>query len=306
MPTGLDQGAPVAPRTVRGIFPPAAWSSQPLGWQSVLVDAFEAIPAGEVSTPPLDHHVVVVQLGPALRMGQQRGGRADERVLARGGTLVVSRGGPATWTFDRPLDVLHVFVPQWLVEHAALECGCRGGEIEIADSFQVDAPALGTMGLLLLEELKQGVRPGQSLLVDSLANAMAVRLLRDHGVFPAREETAKALDQARLRRVVAYIQAHLAEPLDLESLARVAAVSRFRFSRMFKLAVGESPHRHVVALRLERAARLLSSTPLRLADVAAACGFADQAHMTRLFRARYGATPGAYRASLEARLSGQA
>jgi AraC family transcriptional regulator len=297
MTDGLDAGAMVSPRAVRGIFPPATWTSHGLGWRSVLLDAFENVPAGDVSTPALDHHAVVVQTGAPLRMRQERSGSRDDRLLVTGDALIVSRGRAATWTFDRPLDVLYVFVPTWLLTAAARELGRgRAVDVEIVDSFHVETPALAAMSLLLLEELKQGVQPGQSLLVDSLAGAMAVQLLRNHGAFDLRDRVAAPLDDTRLRRVLAYIEEHLAGRLDLDTLAGIALVSRFQFPKMFKRAVGESPHRYVVGRRLDMAARLLSSSSLRIADVAAACGFADQSHMTRLFRSRYQTTPAAYRA----------
>ena len=63
------------------------------------------------------------------------------------------------------------------------------------------------------------------------------------------------------------------------------------FRSHFRCSPGEFARQH----RLQRAAGLLARSRLRLIDVALDCGFFDQAHLTRSFRARFGMTPGDYR-----------
>ncbi|HZI41359.1 MAG TPA: helix-turn-helix domain-containing protein, partial [Gemmatimonadaceae bacterium] len=64
------------------------------------------------------------------------------------------------------------------------------------------------------------------------------------------------------------------------------------FARAFKESIGRAPHQHLMALRLERARRLLDAPEAALSDVAQRTGFADQAHFTRFFKRQYGMTPG--------------
>jgi AraC-like DNA-binding protein len=79
------------------------------------------------------------------------------------------------------------------------------------------------------------------------------------------------------------------------ALERLTGVSRFALARHFRQRLGTSPHRYATMRRLEHAKRLLDAgTPL--AQAAAACGFADQSHMTRQFKQAYGVSPGAWRA----------
>jgi AraC-like DNA-binding protein len=87
------------------------------------------------------------------------------------------------------------------------------------------------------------------------------------------------------------------EPLDVEDLARVAALSRAHFSREFRRAFGESPHAYLQTRRLERAASLLRSTDRSVADVCFSVGLQSVGSFTTSFKQTFGMTPTAYRAS---------
>lgn len=86
-----------------------------------------------------------------------------------------------------------------------------------------------------------------------------------------------------------------ATPVSSATLERLTGLSRFALARQFRQRLGTSPHRYAMMRRLERARRLVDAgTPLAVA--AAACGFADQSHMTRQFKRAYGLSPGQWRA----------
>jgi transcriptional regulator GlxA family with amidase domain len=99
------------------------------------------------------------------------------------------------------------------------------------------------------------------------------------------------------KRTLAYIEANLASKLLIDDLANVVALSRSHFSRAFKHCVGLSPMEYVVVRRIERAKAMIRSTRESLAEVALACGFADQAHLNRRFRNIVGISPGRWRRS---------
>lgn len=98
-----------------------------------------------------------------------------------------------------------------------------------------------------------------------------------------------------MRRVRDYIAEHFAEELGLEALARVAGLSRAHMIRAFRKQYFITPHAFQTDLRIRHARHLLrcGATP---SDTAQACGFADQAHLTRQFKARTGLTPAVFRA----------
>ncbi|SIP92333.1 transcriptional regulator, AraC family [Rhizobium sp. RU35A] len=98
-----------------------------------------------------------------------------------------------------------------------------------------------------------------------------------------------------MRRVKDFIARHFDADIGLETLAKVAGLSRAHMIRAFRKHYFITPHAYQTDLRIRHARHLLRSgaTP---SDTAAACGFADQAHLTRHFKARTGLTPAVFRA----------
>ena len=100
---------------------------------------------------------------------------------------------------------------------------------------------------------------------------------------------------ARLRRVREHVDQHLREPLDLTTLAPVAAMSAGGFGRFFREATGQSFHDWLVGRRLERAVVLLRDHNEPIGRVAEAVGFGSERTFRRLFQARFGCTPSRFR-----------
>ncbi|KLN57420.1 helix-turn-helix domain-containing protein [Variovorax paradoxus] len=98
-----------------------------------------------------------------------------------------------------------------------------------------------------------------------------------------------------IARALTHIGLNLGQPLQLEELAAVAGLSIWRFSTVFRHAMGTSPHRYVCARRVERAEKLLRQG-MSVARVASETGFYDQSHFSRHFKNALGLTPGRYRA----------
>jgi AraC-like DNA-binding protein len=92
------------------------------------------------------------------------------------------------------------------------------------------------------------------------------------------------------------VDARYFEPLTVADLARAAALSPAHFSREFRRAFGEPPHRYLLTRRLERAAALLRNTDRSVAEICVAVGLSSVGSFTTTFRRVYGTTPLAYRA----------
>jgi AraC family transcriptional regulator len=98
-----------------------------------------------------------------------------------------------------------------------------------------------------------------------------------------------------LRSACDYLKAHLARPVTLAELGRAVNRHPAQLSRAFRNAFGQSVGEWQRAVRIDRACALLHDSRAPLADVALTCGYYDQAHFTRAFRAHTGQTPAAYR-----------
>ena len=114
-----------------------------------------------------------------------------------------------------------------------------------------------------------------------------------HGLLRTRHNSPDgSLSASQIGRLLAMIDDDPLGEHSLQRLATEAGLSRFQTLRAFARATGLTPHAYLVERRTQLARRLiLAGNPL--ADAAAASGFADQSHMTRAFRKRYGLTPAA-------------
>jgi AraC family transcriptional regulator len=112
-----------------------------------------------------------------------------------------------------------------------------------------------------------------------------------HASRPVKAGLQEVLAPARARRVVDYIDANFACDLRLVELSSVAGVSRAHFARAFRNTVGMAPHTFVLQRRFARAVECLAPRTLSMREVAARCGFADQAHLTRAFKSPFGHPP---------------
>jgi AraC-like DNA-binding protein len=122
----------------------------------------------------------------------------------------------------------------------------------------------------------------------------AVDALRPH-LAPGPPVRRTRSEHAAVRRARRHLEERWAEPVRLEELAAVAGLSRFELARTFRAQVGLPPHAFQLDLRVARARELLAAGEPPVA-VAAACGFADQSHLHRVFKRAVGVTPGRYAA----------
>jgi AraC-like DNA-binding protein len=100
-----------------------------------------------------------------------------------------------------------------------------------------------------------------------------------------------------LLRAKDLVDARYREPLDVPALARAAHLSVAHFSREFRRAFGETPHKYLLTRRLERAAALLRNTDRTVADICLAVGLRSVGSFTTSFGRAFGVSPTAYRAA---------
>lgn len=105
------------------------------------------------------------------------------------------------------------------------------------------------------------------------------------------KEKSRQEYQARINRVMDYIEKHIDQPIDLTTLADVAHFSAFHFHRMFTFLVGETPNNFLLRIRVEKAAYLLRGyKELSISEVAYSCGFNNVSSFSRTFKKYFGVT----------------
>jgi AraC family transcriptional regulator len=129
---------------------------------------------------------------------------------------------------------------------------------------------------------------------ESLGTALAARLVQNYAVSKPFEFKANGLTQSQLQRVIDYIKANLTQDLSILDLATLTGMSESHFSRSFKRSVGIAPYQYLMQQRVERAKQLLEQRLLAISTIALDCGFANQTHLTKVFRQMTGMTPKAY------------
>jgi transcriptional regulator GlxA family with amidase domain len=148
----------------------------------------------------------------------------------------------------------------------------------------------------LLDHAKQALSQDARLAGLHISNAVALlRSDRDLRKQDATDMTPGRLAPWQLRRVKEYMHNDLSKTLRVKDLAAAARLSSSYFSRAFHHTAGEPPARYLRRCRVEQAQKMMLSTDQCLADIALECGYTDQAHLSRTFRAIVGDTPARWR-----------
>src|SRR5437762_3314411 len=112
---------------------------------------------------------------------------------------------------------------------------------------------------------------------------------------PHRDETVGAY-QKSVERVIGHMKEHLAEPLDLDAIAEIAAISKFHFVRIFDELTGTTPHHFLACLRMQRAKEFLLRTELSITEVCMEVGYASLGSFSKTFSFLVGLSPQQFRA----------
>lgn len=257
---------------------------------------------GHGMTSPLPEEAafsVLLQLRDSPKRELFIGGRS----VYRGGygaktTSIVDLEQRPTANLQSPFDVLHFYVSR-----AALN--------DIAD--ELSAPRIGTL------TCERGVfdetvwHLGEALLPALERPAEIGAMYADHLLLATHTYFAVAFGGMRrpvygkrgclapwqLRCATDLIIDRLGEDMPLSQPAAACGLSPGYFARAFKQSMGMPPHRWLLLQRVLRAKSLLRDADRSLADIAAACGFADQSHFTRVFTSVVGASPGFWRKQVQ-------
>ena len=170
-----------------------------------------------------------------------------------------------------------------------------GAEPALQTLIGIRDPVIEGMAVAWRRELAERGTGGR-LYIEGLGSALAVHVFRAYGDGLIRSPPIiGGLGARRLRRVVDYIEAHLAEDISLRDLAALAGLSPHHFGEAFKASTGTPPHRYLIERRIRQAKELLLGVDQSIAEIAVSLGFASHSHFTDHFRKVTGTTPSRFR-----------
>lgn len=222
--------------------------------------------------------------GTTLRLGLQREDALHITHLSESSVAYVCSPFHSM-LFHMPRATLDAFADEMAVPRVGA-LRCEAGTVD---------PVVASLARAMLPALVQP-ETASRLFVDHLALALKAHVLHAYGgVAGGASAEPSGLAPWQERRAKAFLMSHLAGDVSLAEVARECALSRSHFSKAFKRTTGQTPHAWLVAQRVGAARRLLSQPGLPIAEIATACGFADQSHLTRVFSAHVGTSPARWR-----------
>jgi AraC family transcriptional regulator len=249
------------------------------------------VPSGVFDSPVDRRHVLCIHLGRPVPVSYRVRRHERQGLRLHGQFCVVPAGATTRWIVSQPARSLLLRLTPSLLREAAETMGMGSQDAELAPSIHIRDTQIERIGWMMQTEEQEGY-PGGRLFADSLAVALATRLL---GLQTRRGSTAASsgggLPGWRLRHVIEYIEAHLDEDLTLAELATVAGFSLSHFKLLFKQAVGSPVHRFVLERRVERARVLLLEGGRSMTEIALEAGFAHPSHMARCMHRVLGRSP---------------
>ncbi|MFL5614403.1 MAG: helix-turn-helix domain-containing protein [Gemmatimonadaceae bacterium] len=274
-------------------------TAQALDWPGVLLEAGRNDVA-EVDDLTLAHHYIGVNASRApirMEVKEEHGFRAV--VLPQGTAWLVPAGQGFSLRVREasPHAYVRISIDPLRFDRLVSTSEDRTKPPALRRTYGIDGPQVQYLVSALTEEARTGTPSGIAF-VETLTTALGLQLVKLAGIEPRHRDVARGgLAPAVRRRVLELMEAQASAHLTIDALAREAGLSPAHFARAFKESVGRAPHQHLLAIRLERARRLLDAPDAALSDVAFRTGFADQAHFTRFFKRYFGMTPGALRQS---------
>jgi AraC family transcriptional regulator len=263
-------------------------TSAGLGWPDLYVSTQHEQPY-RAAFDPASTHLLILHLDGPVTVRRGRAALTSAELVPPGGLFLHPAGRELTVELGGRLDTVHVYLADTALQAA------RDGDhdVELAEELGSTDPLVEQL-ILALDGVVRRWEPAARTYVDHLGGLLAAHLARRHST-SGPTGPASGLTDRELADVRDLMASRLAQPLPLADLAAVTGLSVSQFTRRFKAATGQTPHRFLVRLRVEAAGRLLRAGDLPIAEVAVACGFSHQEHLTRVMRAHLGTTPAALR-----------
>ncbi len=252
-------------------------------------------PGMSETIPPEDSFLCELQLADlAHHELWSRGRRVSSRSYDKGSIRIVDLRDELCAYVGSPLDALSFYLPRSAIDEFSDDIGAAR-IARLACEPGVHDPLLAHLGAALLPVLEQP-QLASRLFVEHMALAISAHVLKRYGglATPASRE-AGALSPSREKRAKEFLAASVGADVSVAAAAQACGLSRAYFIRAFRLSTGLTPHKWLQAYRIDKVKQALMASSDSIVDIALACGFADQSHLTRAFAQAVGMPPAAWR-----------
>ncbi|HEY7291669.1 MAG TPA: AraC family transcriptional regulator [Vicinamibacterales bacterium] len=245
--------------------------------------------------PWADAFCVGVQLRDFPRHEWWEDGRpAPVTPLGRGQVTLYDLKRDPRFRMNHPFHSIHVVLPRMLMDAVADEASARRmDELRYTPGAGISDPVIQPLMFSLQPAL---ARPEETsaLFLDHVIRAIAHHVAVTYAHIRVRPSSSGGLAPWQRRRALEFIAGHLDGNVTVADVARYCSLSVGHFVSAFKQSTGVTPHQWLTERRVEAAKRFLEDGDLPIAQIALACGFANQSHFTRVFRIITGWTPAAW------------
>jgi AraC-like DNA-binding protein len=201
---------------------------------------------------------------------------------------------------EKPHHELFFYLPRAALNAIADDASApRIGDLDCRLAAAVNDATIAGLGGTILPALSHPQQANR-LFVDHVSLAVGVHVASTYGgMRPVARPVRGGLAPWQERRTKEILCANLDGGVSLKDVARECRLSVSHFSRAFRRSMGVAPHNWLLMHRVEVAKEKLRYSRLSLSEVALACGFADQSHLTRVFTRIAGVSPGAWRRAFD-------
>jgi AraC family transcriptional regulator len=254
--------------------------------------------AGYIRTkdmPTENAFAIHVQLQPSAMDLWIDGRHKPATTNAPGATFLFDLRSDTVCEIHSSFDNLRFYISQASLDELAFDQGMRTSKGLVLSAWGSQDKVLFGLANALLDQVEHADERS-ALFIDHVALAFHAHVIETYGnaAVPVRLNSGE-LSPWQLRRVLAFMVAHLTDDPTIAELAQECGLSSGYFARAFRRTTGIAPHQWLVRKRVERARALLLRSALGLADIAVACGFVDQSHFSRVFAKFEGNSPGRWR-----------
>ncbi|MDE1991123.1 MAG: helix-turn-helix transcriptional regulator [Rhizobiaceae bacterium] len=212
-----------------------------------------------------------------------------------GDTFLFNLGRNPVSELHGAFDILRFYISQESLDELAFDCGQRHAMRLETSRLGAHDPVMLGLAQALVDRVERG-NERSALFIDHIGLAFHAHVAEVYGrAGPPSHRTIGHLAPWQLRRAIDHMIAHIDGDPTIAELAGECGLSSGYFARAFRQTVGLTPHQWLMRRRVEHARELLLHGRLELAAIAAACGFVDQSHFTRVFARFEGQSPGRWR-----------